>query len=614
MDSENSRNLLLAVVLSMVVLLAWQMLYVTPKLEKEEELRRQQQIEQTERQQATTPNAGEVGQGATPAPADSGAVSPSLPSAAGAPRDAVIARSERIKIDSPGISGSINLTGARIDDVVLKRHHVAADRSSPLVSLFSPAGSDKPYYAEYGWSAGTGTKAKLPNNKTQWAATGGPLAPGSPVILKWDNGEGLVFERTISIDDDYLFTVRQTVNNNSSEPVSLAPYGIIARHYTPRIDGLWIFHEGPIGVLGEDGYTYTTYSDMLDEREQKHTGTGGWLGITDKYWAATLIPDQNSAYSARFTARNQATRQSYQADYLLPTVTIQAGQSVSTQSLLFAGAKRVSLVERYNDENKIRKFDLLIDWGWFYFITKPLFYALDYFYSLIGNFGVSILIVTVLVKLLFFPLANKSYVSMGKMKKLQPEMQRLQQRYKDDRVKQQQALMELYKKEKVNPMSGCLPILVQIPVFFALYKVLFISIEMRHAPFFGWIQDLSARDPTSIFNLFGLLPYSVPDFLTIGIWPIIMGISMWVQMKLNPAPTDPVQKQVFAWMPLLFTFLLGTFPAGLVIYWTWNNVLSILQQYVIMRRQGVKIELWDNLKDSFARVKSFVGKNKSPAE
>ncbi|MCC2110603.1 MAG: membrane protein insertase YidC, partial [Hyphomicrobiales bacterium] len=377
---------------------------------------------------------------------------------------------------------------------------------------------------------------------------------------------------------------------------------------TPKTTGYYILHEGLIGVLGEEGLTEIDYKDVQEKLEIAHRDIGkGWLGITDKYWAATMLPSAETPFDARFTYRQRNGAETYQTDYLGKARTVPSGGSVSATSLLFAGAKETATVDGYNEALGLERFDLLIDWGWFYFITKPLFYIIDWFFRLFGNFGIAILAVTVLVKLVFFPLANKSYVSMSRMKKVQPAMKEIQERFKDDKSRQQQALMELYKKEKINPLSGCLPIVVQIPVFFALYKVLFVTIEMRHAPFFGWIQDLAARDPTTVFNLFGLIPWTPPDFLMIGVWPLVMGTTMFLQMKLNPTPTDAVQAQIFTWMPVIFTFILAPFPAGLVIYWTWNNTLSIIQQMVIMKKQGVKIELWDNLMGMFKRGSKGAG-------
>jgi YidC/Oxa1 family membrane protein insertase len=436
------------------------------------------------------------------------------------------------------------------------------------------------------------------------------------VTLTFDNGQGLVFRRAISIDERAMFTVKDTVENRGAAPVTLYPYGLVSRYGKPATLGYYVLHEGLIGVLGDQGLQEWTY-DNVDKAEavpgQNTRGktwngvTGGFIGITDKYWAAAVVPDQAQPYTGSFTSRQDATSRVYQANMLGDARALQPGTTTEVTNRLFAGAKEVAVVDGYQQSLSIKNFDLMIDWGWFYFITKPLFTVLDFFYRLFGNFGVSILIVTVLLKLLFFPLASKSYASMAKMKAVQPEMVAIRERYADDKMKQQQALMELYKKEKINPVAGCWPVLIQIPVFFALYKVLFVTIEMRHAPFFGWIQDLAAPDPTSIFNLFGLLPYNpgaVPvlgPFLVLGVWPLIMGVTMWLQMKMNPEPPDPVQKQVFAWMPIIFTFMLGSFPAGLVIYWAWNNALSIAQQYFIMRKNGVKVELWDNLRGTFAK-------------
>jgi YidC/Oxa1 family membrane protein insertase len=430
-----------------------------------------------------------------------------------------------------------------------------------------------------------------------------------------------VFRRVFSVDDKFMFTVKDSVENKGSTSVTIHPYGLVSRHGTPTTLGYYVLHEGLIGVLGDQGLQEFTYPNIAKEGPVAGQNTvgkiwenavGGFLGITDKYWAAAVVPDQAHSYQGSFTARQDATGKVYQANVLGAAQTLQPGSTTETTQRLFAGAKEVAVVDQYQDTYSIKNFDRLIDWGWFYFITKPLFKVLDFFYRLFGNFGVAILIVTVILKIFFFPLANKSYASMAKMKAVQPEMTSIRERYADDKVKQQQALMELYKKEKINPVAGCWPVLIQIPVFFALYKVLFVTIEMRHAPFFGWIRDLAAPDPTSVFNLFGLLPYnpgSVPvigHFLMLGAWPLMMGVTMWLQMKMNPEPPDPVQKQVFAWMPVIFTFMLGSFPAGLVIYWAWNNLLSVTQQGFIMRRNGVKIELWDNLRGVFGK--------KSPAK
>jgi YidC/Oxa1 family membrane protein insertase len=439
------------------------------------------------------------------------------------------------------------------------------------------------------------------------------------VTLTWDNGQGLVFRRTIAVDEKSMFTIRNAVENRGTAPVALQPYGLVSRHGQPVTLGYYVLHEGFTGVLGDQGLQEYTYAKLDKENPLSGSNTvgktwdnvtGGFVGITDKYWAAAIVPDQAQPYQGLFASRQDVGGKVYQASTFGVAQTIQPGATTETTQRLFAGAKEVATVDAYHSALGIKNFDLLIDWGWFYFITKPLFKVLDFFYHLFGNFGVAILLVTVILKAIFFPLASKSYASMAKMKAVQPEMASIRERYGDDKVKQQQALMELYRKEKINPVAGCWPVLIQIPVFFALYKVLFVTIEMRHAPFFGWIRDLAAPDPTSIFNLFGLLPYNpgavpvIGHFLLLGAWPIFMGITMWLQMKMNPEPPDPVQKQVFAWMPVIFTFMLGSFPAGLVIYWAWNNLLSVTQQAFIMRRNGVKIELFDNLRKTFSRKSS----------
>jgi len=531
----------------------------------------------------------------------------------------VIASSPRIAIDTPRLRGSIALRGARIDDVALKDYRVTVDPRSQNIQLLSPAGSPNPFYAEFGWVAAASANVKLPTPDTVWTAdNAGPLTPGKPAVLTWNNGEGLLFRRTIAVDNNYMFTVTDEVENSGANAATLYGYGLVSRHGTPKVEGFYILHEGLVGVLGDGKLHEISYSSIAGEPPQVVKSTGGWLGITDKYWATTLIPDQAAPMQARFASSKLGTLDTYQTDYLLDATAIPAGGKATMQSRLFAGAKEVAVVDGYEDALSIKNFELLIDWGWFYFITKPLFFVLDWFFRLTGNFGIAILIVTVLIKIVFFPLANKSYASMARMKAVQPQMLVIRDRYKDDKVKQQQAMMELYKQEKINPISGCLPIVIQIPVFFALYKVLFVTIEMRHAPFFGWIRDLSAPDPTTIFNLFGLLPYDpsvvpiIGPFLMLGVWPLIMGATMFVQMKMNPTPPDPTQKMIFDWMPLFFTFLLASFPAGLVIYWAWNNFLSVLQQGAIMRKHKVKIELWDNVRGMLGKNGATAAKDKAP--
>ncbi|GGE33502.1 membrane protein insertase YidC [Agaricicola taiwanensis] len=588
----HNRNFIIAIVLSIGVLVGWEYFVGTPT--------REAAVQDTPADSVT---AGQPGQGAQPqTPATTPQVTPAIAPAAS--REEALARSQRITIDTPRVRGSVALTGGRIDDLALKDYRETVDPSSSNIVLLSPVGSAHPYYAEFGWVGSQGVPADaLPSASTVWTQEGsGTLTPDTPVTLTWDNGQGLTFRREISVDRDYLFTVKDSVTNNGAAAVQLFPYALVSRHGLPQTAGYYILHEGMIGVLGDQGLQEVKYSDFEDQKAFTYQSNSGWLGITDKYWAAALVPPQQD-FTGRFITGTAGGTPTYQADYLMPAQDIAAGATAEVSTRLFAGAKETNILDRYENEQSIPRFELMIDWGWFYFITKPMFYAIDFFFHFFGNFGIAILVVTVIVKLIFLPLANQSYKSMAKMKMVQPEMMKMRERYKDDRVKQQQEMMELYKREKINPVAGCWPVLIQIPVFFALYKVLFVTIEMRHAPFFGWIRDLSAPDPTTIFNLFGLIPWDPPTFLMIGIWPIIMGITMFLQMRMNPTPPDPAQAMIFTWMPVFFTFLLASFPAGLVIYWSWNNFLSILQQGLIMKRQGAKIELFDNLKGIFDRKK-----------
>ncbi|MFZ5732641.1 MAG: membrane protein insertase YidC [Pseudomonadota bacterium] len=622
----DNRNTILAVLLSGLVLIGWQYFYNIPAMEKQRAA--QQAAQQGQTQSGTPSSAPATSQtpqaGATPSqPAP--AAQPAAPGMASSivPRATALAATPRVKIETPKVAGSISLKGGRIDDVSLVQYRETVDPKSPAIVLLAPSGTEHPFYAEFGWVAATGSNAKIPDQNTLWSQQGsGALSADRPVILTWNNGEGLTFKRTIAVDKDYLFTLKDEVTNTGNAPVTLYPYALISRHGKPHVSGYYILHEGLIGVLGEQGLQEYGYSKMDDDKKKEFNVTNAWLGITDKYWAATLLPDITAKIQARFSSNLVGNLRTYQTDYLLEPQTVAIGGTGVASARLFAGAKENALIDAYDKNLKLNRFELLIDWGWFYFITKPMFWMIDWFFKLAGNFGVAILLVTVLVKLVFFPLANKSYASMAKMKAIQPQMMALRDRYPDDKVKQQQEMMEIYKKEKINPIAGCLPILIQIPVFFALYKVLFVTIEMRHAPFFGWIKDLSAPDPTTIFNLFGLLPWDpmslgpiIGPYLMLGIWPIIMGITMWVQMKLNPAPPDPTQKMIFDWMPLIFTFMLASFPAGLVIYWAWNNLLSVLQQGFIMKRHGAKIELFDNIKSSFPARKPDVKKaEKAPVK
>jgi len=614
----DNRNTILAVILSGLVLIGWQYFFNIPQMEKQRAAQQAQSEMVKPAPQAgstTTPQTG-----AAPAPSANAPATNQPASAAPVSRDTAIASAPRVKIETPRVTGSISLKGARIDDLALVQFRESVDPKSPAIVLFSPSGTAEPYYAEFGWVAASGSTVRIPDQNTLWQQEGsGSLTPNSPVTLKYDSGDGLTFRRTIAIDDRYLFTVKDDVTNVGNAPVTLYPFALISRHGTPQVAGYYILHEGLVGYLGDQGLQEYGYKKIDDARAVNFKVTNGWLGITDKYWASALLPDTNAQLQARFSSNLVGAVRTYQTDYLQDPQTIAIGGTGTANARLFAGAKEASVVGinfplaglgGYNKQLALNHFDLLIDWGWFYFITKPMFLALDWFYHLVGNFGLAILLVTVLVKLLFFPLANKSYASMAKMKSVQPQLAALKERYPDDKVKQQQEMMEIYKKEKINPIAGCLPVALQIPVFFSLYKVLFVTIEMRHAPFFGWIKDLSAPDPTNLFNLFGLLhfdPTQVPLFghyLALGVWPIIMGITMWFQMKLNPTPPDPTQKMIFDWMPLIFTFMLAGFPAGLVIYWAWNNLLSVLQQSFIMRRNGVKVELFDNLRATFASKKA----------
>ncbi len=544
------RNLLLAIVVSVGILIGFQYLF--------EKLRPPPVTPAVPTQTAPAPNTTAPG---TAAPGAPGTVAPATGAAApGAEtREQAIAEQPRVRINTPRLHGSVALTGGRIDDLPLATYHETVDPKSPEVVLLWPKATKDPYFAEFGWVAGT-SGTKVPGSDTQWTASGGPLTPTQPLTLTWDNGAGLTFTRTIAIDENYMFTVRDAVRNGGSTPVNLLPYALISRTGTPQVGGYYILHEGMIGELG-------------------------WLGFTDKYWLTALVPSQEDAVKARFTHVVESGVDRYQSDYLGSQITVPADGTAATSTRFFAGAKEVNLLDAYAASG-IPHFDLAIDFGWFYFLTKPIFKTLQFFYELLGNFGLAILLLTLIIKLLFFPLANKSYAAMSKMKLLQPEMQKIRERFPDDKARQQQEIMAMYKKVGANPLAGCLPIVIQIPVFFSLYKVLFVTIEMRHAPFFGWIHDLSAHDPTSFANCFGLIPFTPPEFLMIGAWPLLMGVTMYLQQKLNPQPVDPVQARMFMLLPIVFTYMLSAFPAGLVIYWAWNNLLSIAQQWAIMHRAG----------------------------
>jgi YidC/Oxa1 family membrane protein insertase len=592
---ENNRNLILAIVLSGAVLFGWQYFIAAPQMKAE--------------QQKQHVLAAEKGTEAKPAAIT---VKAAQISAIVSRNAALKSAGGRIVIATPTVDGSLSLKGARFDDLQLRRYHETVSPKSPEIVLFSPQNTAFPYYAVYGWVAAPGDPVKLPGDDSEWRQTGGRvLSPGHPVTLTWNNGEGLVFTRNIAVDDQYMFTVRDSVANKSrGKAHTLYPYAYVARDGVPA-EGrhYWSLHEGFVGIA-DGSLKDAKYDDFKkNEPPQNFQSTGGWLGITDKYWMAAVVPPQDQAFDGNFRGSPYRSTRAYQADYRLGPQTVQPGQTIAVSQHLFAGAKVVSVLQDYEKNLGIVKFDYAVDWGWYSFFTRPMFWILDrasqFFasFGLSGSFGLAILLLTVLIRGALFPLANAGFKQMTRMKKLQPEMERIKAQHPDDKVAQQQATMALYQREKVNPVSGCLPMLIQIPIMFSLYKVFLVTIEMYHAPFYGWIHDLSAPDPTSWINLFGLLPFdptavlpSYLAFLSIGIWPILLGITQWVQSKMNPAPADPIQAQMFGYMPILFTFMFASLPSGLVIYYAWSNFLTLIQQYVMMTRHGVEIHLFSNLK------------------
>ncbi|HEX2524721.1 MAG TPA: membrane protein insertase YidC [Geminicoccus sp.] len=563
----DQRNLIVAIVFSVAIILGFQYFYELPRLKRAQE------------QQAQS-----VEQLAAGLPANQTTATPAVPGSAPAAAAAASEEVPRVRIDNGSLHGTVSLKGGRIDDVKLAQYHETVDPRSPEITLLTPTRGEGAYFAEFGWVPDQAAPVAVPGGDTLWQAEGEQIGAGRPVTLSWENGEGLTFRKSFALDQDFMFTVKRSVTNDTGAPVTLRPYGLLSRWGTPPTLGYYILHEGPIGVF-QERLNEPNYSDIVEAPQEFET-TGGWLGFTDKYWLTSLVPPQDSQVKATFRHVKDGALDKYQSDYLGAAMTVAPGQTVEMTEHLFVGAKEVNLLDRYSEELNIPLFDRAVDFGWFYFLTKPFFHILNWLYHATGNYGIAILGLTLLVKIVLFPLANKSYKSMSAMKALQPEMEKLRERFSDDRTKMQQELMALYKREKVNPVSGCLPIVVQIPVFFALYKVLFVSIEMRHAPFFGWIHDLSAPDPTTIFNLFGLIPWNPPAFLMIGIWPLIMGATMFIQQKLNPQPPDPLQAKLMQYLPLIFIFMFATFPAGLVIYWAWNNTLSVAQQWYIMKRHG----------------------------
>jgi YidC/Oxa1 family membrane protein insertase len=598
---QNNRNYYIAIVLSVLIVFVWQFFYMGPKMEAQQKAEQIQKVELA-KQKATQKPVIIEDNGQIPGRVPGQVV----PGTDGQPvmvvtREQALSQANRVTIDTPALSGSINLTGARFDDLRLKKYRETVDKQSPIITLFNPGNTHDGYFVELGYTGGDKT-ATVPSMNTTWTVAGNSkLTEKTPVTLTWTNPAGITFERTISVDEHYMFTIADTVKNGSKADIPLTPYGRIVRYTIPTTPAAWVLHEGYVGVVNGT-LAETTWAK--DSEPVKHeASTGGWFGMTDKYWAAAIIPQQDITFDSTFT-HVPTGQQLFQADYRELKGALRAGETKTITTRLFAGAKEVDVVDSYYDKLGIPKFNLLIDWGWFWFFTQPMFKLMDWLNKYFGNFGLAILATTVIVKTLFFPIANKQYASMAKMKKLQPKMEELKAKFGDDKMALQTATMQLYKEEKVNPLAGCWPVLLQVPVFFALYKCIYITIEMRHAPFFGWIQDLSAPDPTTLFNLFGLIPWTPPHALMLGVWPIIMGITMFLQMRMNPTPPDPTQAMIFNWMPLIFTFMLGSFPAGLVIYWAWNNSLSVLQQSIIMKRNGAKIELFDNLKGLFRRKPS----------
>ena len=558
----DNRNVFVAIALSMSVLLFWGAFFETPKKTVEQNIT--QQTKQKNNQSSISPTINQ----------------PSIIKKV--TREEAINKNKRIKIENENIIGSLSLEGALIDDISFKKHKQKVVDGENTIFLY-PSETENGFFIETGWTS-VGNKIKVPSNSSVWTIRGNnTLTESSPVIIQWDNKEGIIFEKKIELDEKYLFKISQQVKNNTNSTVELFPYAQMTRNKIPDdIQNFYIQHEGFIGVFDEE-LKEDDYDDVKEKKIVRESNEG-WLGITDKYWMTAFVPESGKNFKSTFLYD-----EAFKANYIInkPTV-INKSSSGINELRLFVAAKEVETIDSYAENQKIKKFDLVIDWGWFYFFTKPLFFVIDYLFKISGNFGTAIVLLTIAIRLIFFPLANFSFRSMAKMKAVQPEMMRLKELHKDDKVKLQQEMMALYRKEKINPASGCLPVLIQIPFFFAIYKMLFISLEMRHQPFFGWIKDLSAADPTSIFNLFGIIPWDPPSFMIIGIWPILMGASMWVQQKLNPAPADPIQAKIFAFFPLFLTIILASFPSGLVVYWTVNNILTIAQQYVIVKQTTVK--------------------------
>ena len=572
-----SRNFILFAVLSLGILIGYQSLYLGPK-EAERQKYEQQQREALG-ESIQTPSVSDASPAAT-VTQDPVAAAPVLEDAG------------RVEINTPELTGSISLRGARLDDLLLNNHRVSLEENSGNVRLLRPLNEANSYSVRFGWVAAGQTASFVPDQNTVWTASSGELTPSSPVTLSWTNDQAVTFEIALTIDEQFMFGIEQSVRNESGEPIQLAPYGLINREGKPETDGLLILHEGPLGVFNGE-LQEKSYDDLTEDGTFETSTQGGWMGITDKFWMTVLIPDQQlSIPTVRMFQFNSGQGVNFQVDYQESLKTVAAGATTTSKSNLYAGAKIVGAIDDYAERYQIQLFDRAIDWGWLWFLTQPIFKVIHYLFELTGNFGVAILLMTVILKIGLFWFANKSYISMAHMRRAQPKIKALQERYGDDRAKMQQEMMELYKKEKINPMAGCLPLIPQMFIFFALYKVLYVTIEMRHQPFFGWIKDLSVADPLTPVNLFGLLPFTPPGFIAIGILPIMMGVSMWAMQKMNPqqAGMDPTQQKIMNMLPIIFTFVMAQFSAGLVLYWTWNNILSIGQQWVIMRREDARMD------------------------
>jgi YidC/Oxa1 family membrane protein insertase len=607
MEEQNNKNLILAMVLSAAVMIVWFIFFPPPE-------------PPVDAPTATPTTAQDAGPAVAPAATTTEGATTAVPAETTAVADA-----PRLEIDTPNLSGSISLVGARIDDLSLKTYRETQEPGSPEVRLLSPIGQEFPYYALMGWAPGTGTAASdLPDARTLWTvASAGPLAPGKPIVLTWSNPKGLTFQREISVDEKFLFTVTDSVTNSGTVAASMYAYGVIARHGLPKLQNIFVVHEGAVQRIDGE-LTETDYADVteleVDQREGSpvlvtDAAADGWIGFTDHYWMTTLVPEQGKPFKSAL--KYVPSADIYQAEVRQPVISVDPGATQTSTIRFFAGAKEWATIRAYENEGGIPGFIDSIDWGWFYFLTKPIFAVLHWLNAQIGNMGWAIIALTFFLKFLVLPLAYKSYVSMARMKELQPEMEALKERAGEDKQKLQREMMQLYKEKKVNPAAGCLPILIQIPIFFALYKVIFVTIELRHAPFFGWLRDLSAPDPSSLFNAFGLLPWDAPvqgtvlHLIFIGVLPILLGITMWLQQKLNPAPTDPVQASIFAWMPWVFMFMLGSFASGLVVYWITNNTITFIQQYLIMWSHGKRPDIFGNIRS--AKLAKAEAKASTPA-